>query len=189
MRLSKRCIIKEYQKDLRRLRSLLFLAVITFFFPPPLFVQLTAEHLITKPQEAARARWLGGSKCVFALVKGCGWDNWEGLSDFERQPLCKIRKGKLAFWGFAEPSRRNKTRPPWRSRGWQGRMGLIRGANRDRPPLCRRWGGVAVDNLGGVVNSIIPAREVLVRSGRQGAGGGGWMKGERRFWGAIILAW
>lgn len=97
---------------------------------------------------------------------GCGWDNGEGLSDFKKQPLSEIRKGKLAFWGFAEPSNWNKTRAPWRSRGWEGRMRHTRGANRVRP--C---GGVTVDGLGGVVNSIIPAWEVLVRAGRQGTGG------------------
>lgn len=105
-----------------------------------------------KPQEVARA--LGrGSGCIFALVKGCGWDNgFEGLSEFKTQPLSEIRKGKLAFWGFAEPRSQNKTRAPWRSRGWEGRMRHIRGANRVWP--C---GGVAVDGLGGVVNSIISA--------------------------------
>lgn len=55
-------------------------------------------------------------------------------------------------------------------------MRNLRGANRVRPRE-----GVTVDGLGGVVNSIIPALEVLARVGRQGAGGGGWMKGERRF--------
>lgn len=46
---------------------------------------------------------------------------------------------------------------------------------------ARACGGAAVDGLCEVVNSIIPALEVLVRAGRQGAGGGGRIKGERRF--------
>lgn len=82
-----------------------------------------------KPQEAARAcgGFGRGCKCVFALVKGCGWDNGAGLSDFKKQPQSEIRKGKLAFWGFAQQTSQNKTRAPWRSRGWEGRMRHIRG--------------------------------------------------------------
>lgn len=102
------------------------------FFSPYLFLcnwQQRWMHLMMKPQEAARAwgGWWGGSRCIFALLKGCGWDNGEGFSDFKKQPPSEIRKGKLVFWGFAEPSSQNKTRAPWRSRGWEGRMRHIRG--------------------------------------------------------------
>lgn len=84
-----------------------------------------------KPQEAARAWVWGGAAEVFLLiVKGCGWDNGEGSSDLKKQPPTEIRRGKLAFWDFAGPSSQNKTRPPWRSRGWEGRMRHIRGAGR-----------------------------------------------------------
>lgn len=116
--------MKDYQNDLRRLRCLLFLAIMRFFFP--LLVLLTAE--VDASNDGAAGS--GEGRSIFALVKGCGWDNGEGLSDFKKQLQSKIRRGKLAFWDFAGPSSQNKTRPPWRSRGWEGRMRHIRGAGR-----------------------------------------------------------
>lgn len=69
MCLNERCLTKEYQKNLRRLRSyeMLFLAIIRFF-SLPLLVQLTAEVDASNDEAAGSGKGMGAGRVdVFLL--------------------------------------------------------------------------------------------------------------------------